>query len=407
MKKTKSPHRDVIHDRIPATDSRFSELIKVIEGLHDYNVLTYTVNRDQELYDLIVKKATDVMNTHIGSLMLFDDKTMKLKIVAARGLPKKVIDTTYLKPGEGIAGKVFQNRKAIFCEDIESDDRFKRKSRVKYYSKSFVAVPLKVKGRVVGVLNVNNRKSHEPFTAEGMKILTLIADEAAMTIENRRLLRRIEKAYMDTVATLAKVLDERMPSTMGHSLRVAELACALAKRMGLPEDRLQLIKRAALIHDIGKIGIPDSVLLKPRALNAVERKIIQNHPRIGSEFVDKVEFFNIFVPIIAFHHEWFNGAGYPMGLKGAQIPIGARIVAVCDAWDAMISKRAYRDPLTPHEALEEISRCSGTQFDPEVVKEFLKMTRSRARKIKPSFKSRLFARLDGLSASAAASRKLA
>ena len=387
-KKTKSSAPVKKNKTLRIADGRnnFSELIKVVEGLHDYNVLTYTVNRDYELYDLIVRKATDIMNTQIGSLMLFDDKAMKLKIVSARGLPKKVVDTTSLKPGEGIAGKVFQSRKPIFCENIEADERFKRKSRVKYYSKSFVAVPLKVKGRVVGVLNVNNRKSGAPFTAEGMKILTLIADEAAMTIENRRLLRRIEKAYMDTIATLAKVLDERMPSTRGHSQRVAELSCVLAKRMGLPEERLQLIKRAALIHDIGKIGIKDNVLLKPRALNAVERKIIQAHPRIGSEIVDKVEFFNIFVPIIAFHHEWFNGAGYPMGLKGTQIPVGARIVAVCDAWDAMISKRAYRDPLTRLAAMAEIQRCSGTQFDPKVVKEFLKMIKGAARKIRPSFR---------------------
>ncbi|MBU2528016.1 HD domain-containing protein [bacterium] len=382
MKKTKlsSSEAKVIQTAVPIDPNRFGELLKVIEGLHEYNVLTYTVNRDQELYDLIVKKATDIMNTHIGSLMLFDDKAMKLKIVAARGLPPKVIKTTSLKPGEGIAGKVFQSRRPIFCEDIEFDERFKRKSRVKYSSKSFVAVPLKVKGRVVGVLNVNNRKTREPFTAEGMKILTLIADEAAMTIENRRLLRSIEKAYMDTIATLAKMLDERMPSTRGHSRRVAELSSELAKRMGLSEERRQLIKRAALIHDIGKIGIQDNVLLKPRALNAVERKIIQSHPRIGSEIVDRVEFFNIFVPIIAFHHEWFNGEGYPMGLSGAQIPLGARIVAVCDAWDAMISERAYRDPLTKPEAAAELTRASGSQFDPDVVKEFLKMLKKKTRK---------------------------
>jgi putative nucleotidyltransferase with HDIG domain len=243
-----------------------------------------------------------------------------------------------------------------------------------------VAVPLKVKGRVVGVLNVNNRKSRQPFTAEGMKILTLIADEAAMTIENRRLLRRIERAYMDTIATLAKMLDERMPSTRGHSMRVADLSYALAKRMNLPEERSQLVRRAALIHDIGKIGIQDNVLLKPGPLSAAERKIIQSHPRIGSEIVDRVKFFNIFVPIIAFHHEWFNGKGYPMGLVGAQIPLGARIVAVCDAWDAMISDRPYRKPLTKKEAVSELEKAAGSQFDPEVVREFLQMLKRKPRR---------------------------
>jgi hypothetical protein len=173
---------------------RFDELFRIIEGLHKYNVLSWQVNRKKELYRLIVREATDLMNTKIGSLMLYDPKKGRLEIVAARGLSRKVIESTSLKPGEGVAGIVFKKKHSIFCEDIEKDPRFKKKSRVKYYSKSFVSVPLIAGNKVIGVLNVNNKKSRKPFKIEEMKILRVIADEAAMTIENQSLLKRLEDA---------------------------------------------------------------------------------------------------------------------------------------------------------------------------------------------------------------------
>ena len=354
---------------------QLGELVKLVENMHEYNVLSHNISKTAQLYDLIVTEAMDIMDTRIGSLMLFNRARCKLEIVASRGLSREVVKITSLKPGEGIAGKVFESGRSIFCEDIEKDTRFKKESRIKYYSKSFVSVPLKVNGRIIGVLNVNNRKSRKPFTVEALNILNVIADEAAMIIENRHLLRSLENAYVDTIATLAKALDERMPATKGHSSRVADLSYRLARRLGFREDRLHSIRNAALIHDIGKISIPDEILLKPAALSASERKIIQKHPEKGSGVISKSDYFKDFLPIIAFHHEWYNGKGYPLGLKGSQIPLSARIVSVCDAWDAMISKRPYREPLSKRDAVKEILRFAGSQFDPRVVKEFLKMSR--------------------------------
>ncbi len=359
--------------KIEVNKRQFNDLIRIIEGMHEYNVLTYQANRRRQLYKLIVREATNLMKTKIGSLMLFNSKTGKLEIVASRGLSKKVVKSTNLQPGEGIAGKVFESGKAIFCEDIEKDTRFKRRSHIKYYSKSFVAVPLKIRGDIVGVLNINNKESRSPFAVEEMKILTIIADEAAMTIENQNLLRRLEGAYIDTVQTLAKVLDERIPSTRGHSGRVADLASRLGPRLHLDRESLEMLRNAGLIHDIGKIGIPDRILLKPSSLNLREKKVIQRHPKVGSDVIGFSEFFNKFVPIIAFHHEWYNGKGYPLGIKGDRIPLGARIIAVCDAWDAMISTRPYREAMAKKEAVAEILKGSGSQFDPEIAKEFLKM----------------------------------
>jgi len=354
---------------------QFNELIKIIEGLHEYNVLTYQANRRRQLYKLIVSEATDLMKTRIGSLMLFNKETGFLEIVAARGLSREVVKSTSLKPGEGIAGKVFKSGKAVFCEDIEKDANFKRENHVKYYSKSFIAVPLKIKGHIIGVLNINNKESGKPFALEEVKILTVIADEAAMTIENQDLLRRLEGAYIDTVQTLAKVLDERIPSTRGHSRRVADLAYKLGRRMHLAESDLKMLRNAALIHDIGKIGVPDKILLKPSSLDLKEKKVIQRHPKVGRDVVNSSQFFNDFVPIITFHHEWYNGKGYPLGLKGNRIPEGARIIAICDAWDAMVSERPYRRALAKKAALAEIIKGNGSQFDPVIAKEFLKMVK--------------------------------
>jgi len=351
---------------------RLDELVKIIEDLHRFNILTYQANRVKELYKLIVEQTTNIMKTKIGSLMLYNPKKNRLEIVASRGLSKEVVKTTSLLPGEGIAGRVFVEGDAIFCEDIEKDRRFKRKSHVKYYSKSFISVPLKVRNKVIGVLNINNKKSRKPFTIEEMKILTVIADEAAMTIENMQLLKRIEEAYIESIQTLAKVVDERMPSTRGHSRRVAELAFRFGRELELDERFLFILKNAALIHDIGKIGIPDKILLKPYKLNPKERKIIQKHPAIGETVISRAEFFKDFVPIVAFHHEWWNGKGYPLGLKGEQIPLGARIISICDAWDAMTSSRPYRATLSKQEAIKELKKYSGIQFDPSLVKVFLK-----------------------------------
>ncbi|MCD6413195.1 MAG: GAF domain-containing protein [Elusimicrobia bacterium] len=352
---------------------RFDELFRIIEGLHKYSVLSWQVNRKKELYRLIIKEATDLMNTKMGSLMLYNKDKDRLEIVAARGLSRKVIETTSLKPGEGVAGLVFKRRHSIFCEDIEKDPRFKKKNRVKYYSKSFVSVPLIAGDKAIGVLNVNNKRSRKPFKIEEMKVLRVIADEAAMTIQNQSLLKRLEDAYIDTIQTLAKLLDERIPATRGHSWRVANLTMRLGRRLGIGGKDLIILRDAALIHDIGKIGIPDRILLKPAKLNSKERKAVEKHPSVGMDVIGRAEFFNRFVPIVAFHHEWYNGKGYPMGLSGNRIPLGARIVAVCDAWDAMVSKRPYRDAMKRKDAVKELLDGSGTQFDPFIVKEFLKM----------------------------------
>lgn len=181
----------------------------------------------------------------------------------------------------------------------------------------------------------------------------------------------LEKAYLDTIGILRQTVEAKDPYTRGHSDRVSEFAVLIGKKMNLDEKTLHDLKIGGLFHDIGKIGIPDSILLKQSKLDDSEYSQIKNHPTIGSHILGDAKVFADVLPIVKYHHEKFDGSGYPSGLKGSDIPLIARITAVADTFDAMTSKRTYRDSLPLNVVREEIKRCSGSQFDPEIATIFL------------------------------------
>jgi len=178
---------------------------------------------------------------------------------------------------------------------------------------------------------------------------------------------KLHGTYRDTIATLSRAVDARDPYTSGHSERVASLAKKIAKKMGVPKKEFEQIELAAQFHDIGKIGVPDSILLKPGKLTDIEFNVIKNHPVIGTNILNNIEFLNESLPIILHHHETYDGRGYPNGISGAEIPLGSRIISIADTYDAMTSDRPYRKALSHEEAIREILKCRGTQFDAEIV----------------------------------------
>ena len=184
-------------------------------------------------------------------------------------------------------------------------------------------------------------------------------------------LDKLEKAYLDSVETLRYTVEAKDPYTRGHSDRVAAYSVLLGKHLGLSEDDLKVLRVGGLFHDIGKIGIPDSILLKESKLTDDEYSEIKNHPAIGAHILCNAEVFKDIIPIVKHHHEKFDGSGYPGKLAGNDIPYFARIAAVADTFDAMTSRRTYRDSLPLEIVTSEIERCSGTQFDPEIAKVFL------------------------------------
>jgi len=231
---------------------------------------------------------------------------------------------------------------------------------------NLAAVPVVLKNQLHGVMLVANKRSG-PFTDDDTEVLLSIGRHAGVALENQRLHCALSDSYLSTIAVLADAIEAKDPYTRGHCESVAAVAVRVAQRMGFEGDALDQLRYAALLHDVGKIGIPDGILLKPGRLLPEEFLVIKRHSTIGSELVSRVSSLASIAPVILHHHEKFDGSGYPDGLSGDAILLGSRIVGVVDALDAMTTPRPYRDPVSMTDALEELQRCAGGHFDPTVV----------------------------------------
>jgi len=348
-------------------------LIVMLVGIHEFGMAATGIISKEELTQSVIDSACKLIKSDAGSLMLLNHETNELTIEASRGLSEEVVFTTRLKLGEGVAGRVAQTGKAIFVEDIETDARFMRANGAHYTSKTFISVPLRVKNRIIGVLNVNSPTKSHIFEERDERLLTILADQAAITIENIELYDNIQNFYLEMVQTLARAIDAKDSYTHEHADRAKRYAGLIGKKLMLPEAMIRHIEYAALMHDIGKIGIDENILHKAGKLTQEERDIIKKHPAIGNRIISPVAFLSPVAPMVLYHQEWYNGQGYPEGLIGEEIPLGARIVAVIDAYDAITSDRPYRKALSKEIAIAELKKGAGTQFDEKVVNAFLEI----------------------------------
>ncbi len=235
--------------------------------------------------------------------------------------------------------------------------------------KSAALIPLIVGGRVLGVISLAEERDWErsPFTPEKVALCQSIAAQAAVAIENAHLYEELQQSFIQTIAALAAAVDAKDPYTGGHSQRTTELAAAIAQELGLDDEEVELIRYACLLHDVGKIGISEEILLKPGPLNAEEWEVVRRHPALGASIVERAALLYEMVPIILHHHERYDGQGYPEGLRGEDIPFKARILAVADAYEAMTSDRAYRPAMTVQQALATLREGADRQWDGKVV----------------------------------------
>src|SRR5208337_1092836 len=234
---------------------------------------------------------------------------------------------------------------------------------------SLVSVALRMKTRLVGFIGVASFTKTKRFAEGQRKLLSIVSSRAAAAIENAKLYEDLRQTFQQTIHGLAKAIDKMDRYTAGHSDRVATYAMYLAVRLRLPPDVIEIVRQSALMHDIGKIVCVMN-LNKPGKLTQDEYEMFKRHPTYGKDILDPIKFLHPLVPGVHLHHERWDGRGYPLGLKGNDVPLIARIIAVADTYDAMTSDRAYRRSL-PHEvAVTEIERCSGSQFDPEIARSF-------------------------------------
>jgi len=350
------------------------KLITFLMEIQNLGISTTPLENQQGIYQKILSLALRLVNSDKGTLLIFDEESNEMNLVAKLGmdLPEKITNHRgghFLR--EGFAGKILQEGKAIFVEDNEKDARFLSLKERKYYPHRFAAVPLKAKRGIIGVMNISLES--EPYPQEKLNLLSILAQQAAITLENIELYQNLQIFYFETVQTLSRAIDAKDAYTWEHADRSRRYARAIAEEMKLPEIMAKNVEYAALLHDVGKIGIEESILGKPGVLTSEEKEVVKKHPLIGKKLLAPISLLAPVVPMILYHHEWFNGQGYLEGLKGEEIPIGARIVALIDAWDAMTSDRPYRKAMPKEKAVEEIKKSAGTQFDPVVVNAFLRV----------------------------------
>jgi len=238
---------------------------------------------------------------------------------------------------------------------------------------SILCAPLKIKDNLIGVIYVDNRARTGLFGNNDLELLSAFANQAAVAIDNASLFDDLQIAYQATLEGWVRALDLRDKETEGHTKRVTALTQRLAQTMGVDDDMLVHITRGALLHDIGKMAIPDGILLKPSSLSPEERMLIQMHPVYAYEMLNPIKFLHPALDIPYCHHEKWDGSGYPRGLKGDEIPFAARIFSIVDVWDALVSDRPYRAGLVPADVRKSIREQSGIHFEPRIVDVFLNM----------------------------------
>jgi putative nucleotidyltransferase with HDIG domain len=336
------------------------------------NVLNSTLDQ-REVRKRAMEAATSLMDAEVGSLLLVDEKSNDLFFEVALGEKGERLKQIRLKMGEGIAGWVAMNDQPALVNDVEKDPRHFKKAGVisQFVTRNMVCVPVRSKDKVVGVLQAINKKGG-PFTQEDLEDFRTLSNQVAMALENAHLYEELKETFLNTAEALAAAVEKKDPYTGGHIKRVVEYSMAIARHLDAPAEGVERLKLAAVLHDIGKIGIKDSVLLKQGGLTPEELAQMRAHPLMGADILSHIEQMKEVGNIMRAHHEKWDGSGYPEGLRGEEIPVQARIISVADAFDAITTDRPYRKAADIKTAAEEIRKFSNREFDPVVVNAFLK-----------------------------------
>ncbi|MFH1096919.1 MAG: HD domain-containing phosphohydrolase [Candidatus Desantisbacteria bacterium] len=385
MEKLKTTIKNILQKR--QLSFKLDKKIAELSAIHEATRLLSSTTDFDDLSVVIMATIVKVMHADEDSLMLLDKTKDELYITVSKGIDKEIVRSQRIKRGEDVAGWVLEHNEPVLIVGNAAND--KRFTNVTNHHKvtSCMCVPLRVKDGVIGVLRINKIKTIVCFTMDDLMLASIFAAEIGGAIERSKTYATLEEKmaeltdlnlqlkelFLNTVKALSSAIDAKDPYTMGHSSQVQKHVIAIADELNFSTDEKNLIGIIGLLHDIGKIGIKDGILSKPGALEREEWEMIKEHPDIGSKIVKHIDMFNDVAEIILHHHERYDGNGYPSGLKGEQIPLKSRILSVADSFDAMVSKRPYRDSMPREKAIMEVKAGSGTQFDPVVVDAFLRV----------------------------------
>jgi putative nucleotidyltransferase with HDIG domain len=361
-------------DQIKHQLERLAALRSINRAIADSLDLRVTLN-------VVLDQVITQLGAHAVDVLLLDPNTQLLEYAAGRGFRTADFQQVRVPVGEGRAGQAALQRRIVIESDLSEAHPPARRTGLLQHEDfvSYYGVPLVARDQVLGVLEIFQRTPLRP-DPDWLEFLVALAGEAAVALDNAKLVDGLQRshqamllAYDATLEGWSAALDLRDKETQGHSQRVTELTLRLARAMGIsPENQLH-IRRGALLHDIGKMGVPDNILLKPGELTDGEWMVMRRHPTYAYQLLAPIQFLRPALDIPYCHHERWDGTGYPRGLRGEQIPLAARLFAVVDVWDALRSDRPYRPAWSEEKVREYIQGQAGKHFDERVVEEFFRL----------------------------------
>jgi putative nucleotidyltransferase with HDIG domain len=311
---------------------------------------------------------------------MYDNERNDFFFDVATGRAGEAVKQIRVPWGKGMVGWAAGHKQTILVQDVTKDHRYYSKvdEISKFRTRNAITVPLTIRDKLIGVAQVLNKKGGA-FTKEDVELFETLSRQAGVAIENARLYTDLEELFYSSIRTMVSLIDAKDDYTAGHSARVAKYSLMIADRINYSAENRKRLELAALLHDVGKIGMPDAILKKPSELTEEEFSIAKHHPHKGASALEPIKQMREIIPGVKHHHEKLNGRGYPLGLTGDKIPLDAQIICIVDSYDAMNSDRPYRKGLGMEESVRRLRQDSGTHYNASLVEAFVKALENERR----------------------------